>query len=131
MKPVHFVSSCLNDLRDFPEGARSEAGHAIRLAQQGEKALNAIPMTGLCGASVLEVVIPEDGDAYRAVYTVKFSRAVYALHAFQKKARHGIKTPYHEMDVIRARLKIAERHYRENYSAKEQEKHRERRSRER
>ena len=27
---------------------------------------------------------------YRTVYTVKFQGAVYALHAFQKKARKGI-----------------------------------------
>jgi predicted XRE-type DNA-binding protein len=57
---------------------------------------------------VLEVVEDYDGDTYRAVYTVRFAGAVYALHAFQKKSRHGIATPAHEMDLIRTRLKQAE-----------------------
>jgi phage-related protein len=37
------------------------------------------------------------------------------LHAFQKKSRKGVETPKHEIDVIKARLKVAEDHYRENY----------------
>jgi len=64
---------------------------------------------------VLEVVDDEDGDTYRAVYTVRFAGAIYVLHAFQKKSRKGIETPKHEIDVIKARLKVAEVHYRENY----------------
>jgi len=40
---------------------------------------------------------------------------IYVLHAFQKKSRKGIATPKHEIDVIKARLKVAEAHYRENY----------------
>jgi phage-related protein len=31
------------------------------------------------------------------------------LHAFQKKSKHGIATPKQEIDLIRQRLKIAER----------------------
>ena len=132
MKPLHFVGSCLDDLREFPDGARSEAGHAMYLAQEGERSINSVPMTGFGGgAKVLEVVIPEEGDAYRAVYTVKFPRAIYALHAFQKKSKRGSQTPYTEIDVIRGRLKSAERHYAENYKASEQEKKHERGSRER
>ena len=64
---------------------------------------------------MLEVVDDEDGDTYRAVYTVRFAGAIYVLHAFQKKSRKGIETPKHEIDVIKARLKVAEVHYRENY----------------
>jgi phage-related protein len=115
MKPAHFVGSSLDDLRDFPEGAREEAGYAIFLAQQGGKAINAIPMTGFGGAKVIEVVIPEAGDAYRVVYTIKFPEAVYVLHAFQKKAKRGEQTPYTEINVIRQRLKLAETHYGQNY----------------
>ena len=64
---------------------------------------------------VLAVVDDEDGDTYRAVYTVRFVGVIYVLHAFQKKSRKGIATPKHEIDVIKARLKLAEAHYRENY----------------
>ena len=45
---------------------------------------------------------------YRAVYTVKFKEAVFVLHCFQKKSKRGIATPKADMDIIRARLKVAE-----------------------
>jgi phage-related protein len=40
---------------------------------------------------------------------------VYVLHAFQKKSKKGIATPQRDIDLIKARLKRAEEHYRENY----------------
>jgi phage-related protein len=60
------------------------------------------------GAGVLEVVEDFDGDTFRAVYTVRFKSAVYVLHCFQKKSKSGIATPKVDMDIIRARLKVAE-----------------------
>jgi predicted XRE-type DNA-binding protein len=56
------------------------------------------------GGGVLEVVNDYDGNAYRAVYTVRFKSAVYVLHAFQKKSKKGIRTPEHEIDIVRQRL---------------------------
>lgn len=58
-------------------------------------------MKGFGGRSVVEVVDDEDGDTYRAVYTVRFSGVVYVLHAFQKKSKKGIKTPKHDIEVIK------------------------------
>jgi phage-related protein len=52
---------------------------------------SAKPLKGFGGAGVLEIVEDHHGDTYRAVYTVKFERAVYVLQAFQKKARKGIR----------------------------------------
>lgn len=48
------------------------------------------------------------GGTYRAVYTVRYEEAVFVLHCFQKKSKSGIATPKEDMDVIRARLKVAE-----------------------
>lgn len=48
-----------------------------------------------------------DGNAYRAVYTVKLAGVVYALHAFQKKSRKGIKTAASDIEKVKARLKMA------------------------
>jgi phage-related protein len=48
------------------------------------------------------------GGTYRAVYTVKFAEAVFVPHCFQKKSKSGIATPKPDMDIIRARLKVAE-----------------------
>ena len=56
-----------------------------------------------------------DGDTFRAIYTVRFTKAVYVLHAFQKKSKKGIATPQRDIDLIKARLKRAEEHYKENY----------------
>jgi len=50
-------------------------------------------------------------DTYRAVYTVKFSESVYVLHAFQKKSKQGIATPKSDIDLIKRRLKMAEKDY--------------------
>jgi phage-related protein len=81
----------------------------------GEKAMNAVPMVGFGGAKVLEVVIDEDGDTYRTVYTVKFLRAIYVLHVFQKKSKKGNATPRPDIRLLRIRLTNAERHYRATY----------------
>ena len=42
---------------------------------------------------MLEIVDDFDGNTFRAVYTVRFAKAVYVLHAFQKKSKRGIATP--------------------------------------
>jgi phage-related protein len=60
---------------------------------------------------VLEIVDDFDGDAFRAVYTVRFAKAVYVLHAFQKKSKHGVATPKAELDLIGRRLKRAREDY--------------------
>jgi phage-related protein len=73
---------------------------------------------------VLEVVEDHDGSTYRAVYTVKFSGAVYVLHAFQKKSKKGIKTPAAEVAIIRSRLKSAEEHHAEWQQARQGEEER-------
>jgi phage-related protein len=36
---------------------------------------------------------------------VNIGEEVWVIHAFQKKSRTGIKTPQHEIDVIRERIK--------------------------
>jgi phage-related protein len=59
----------------------------------------------------LEVIEDFDGNTYRAVYTVRFAGAVYTLHVFQKKAKHGIATPKRDLELIRQRLHRAEEDY--------------------
>lgn len=54
---------------------------------------------------MIEVRESHDGNAYRAIYTVRFADAVYVLHAFQKKSKKGIATPKAEIDLIEKRLK--------------------------
>jgi phage-related protein len=90
---------------------RQVMGYALYLAQLGDKHLDAKPLKGFAGAGVLEIVADHDGDAFRAVYTVRFADAVYALHAFQKKSTRGIATPKREIERIWQRLRQAQAHY--------------------
>lgn len=115
MKQVHWVGDSHKNLMEFPEEVRHEVGFALYMAQMGDKAINAVPLVGFGSAKVLEVVVDDTGDTYRAVYTVKFEKAVYALHVFQKKSKKGIKTPKPDISLVRSRLKMAEDHYRKNY----------------
>lgn len=64
------------------------------------------PVKGFGGAGVLEIAEDDAGGTYRAVYTVKFAEAAFVLHCFQKKSR--IAPPKEDMDIVRARLKVAE-----------------------
>ena len=110
-KPLFWVGSSKDDLRDFPEDVKDVMGHALDIAQQGGKSMSAKPLSGFGGAGVLEIVDDFDGSTYRAVYTVQLARAVYVLHAFQKKSKKGIATPKPVMDQIHNRLKLARDHH--------------------
>lgn len=115
-KPLFWVGSSKKDLRDFPLPVRRTMGFALFQAQCGGKHVDAKPLKGYGGAAVLEVVTDHETNTFRAVYTVKFPRAVYVLHAFQKKSKKGVRTPKAELDLIAKRLRAAEEHY-EKWSA--------------
>jgi phage-related protein len=112
-KPVRWIGSSRDDLRVFPEPVKRRVGGALWEAQIGSKAPYAKPLKGFGGASVLEVVDDFDGNTYRAVYTVKFAKAIYVLHVFQKKSKRGIATPQSEIALIEQRLKRAKLEYEE------------------
>jgi phage-related protein len=57
------------------------------------------------GSGVFEIALPFRGDAFRVVYAVQLADAIWVIHAFQKKSTQGMKTPKHEVDLIRDRLK--------------------------
>ncbi len=61
------------------------------------------PMIGQNGYGTCPLV--DLGHAYRVVYAVQLADELWILHAFQKKSRRGIKTPEHEVDLVRDRLK--------------------------
>jgi phage-related protein len=114
-KPVEWIASTLNDLKNFPEEVQQSVGYALYRAQCGEKHPNAKPLKGFKGASLLEVVEDFDGDTCRAVYTIKFEEVVYVLHVFQKKSKRGIETPKQDVELIEKRLKRAKDHYEQYY----------------
>ena len=42
---------------------------------------------------------------FASLYAVQIGDDIWVLHAFQKKSTQGIKTPQHEIDLIKNRLK--------------------------
>lgn len=107
-KPLVWLGSSKKDLMSLPADVRKFFGHALDFAQRGDQHDAAKVMKGFGGSGVLEVVEDDIGGTYRAVYTVKFKEAVFVLHCFQKKSKSGVATPKGDMDIIRARLKVAE-----------------------
>lgn len=103
MKQLIFVADSHRALAEFPDPVQRHVGFALYQAQLGDKHIDAKPLKNLTGG-VLEVVSNHDGDTYRTVYTVRLAKAVYVLHAFQKKAKHGIATPQSEIDLVNKRL---------------------------
>ena len=108
--PLYWVGSAKRDLLSFPEPVKDGIGTALSVAQFGRKHPAAKPWKG-AGSGVLEVVEDYDGNAYRAVYTVRFRKAVYVLHCFQKKSHRGIQTPKADVELVSHRLRLARQDY--------------------
>jgi phage-related protein len=113
-KPLHWVGSSKRDFVSFPDAVKDDMGNALGIAQFGGTAPTAKPWKGL-GPGVLEIVESHDGNAYRAVYTVRFEKAVYVLHAFQKKSPSGIRTAAKDVALVARRFKAAAKDYEGHY----------------
>lgn len=110
-KPLSWIGSSRNDLTDCPNEVPDFIGHALHWAQRSGKSPDAKPLQEFGNAGAMEIVDDFDGNTYRAIYTVRFARAVYALRVFQKKSRKGTATPKQDIELVKARLKWAETHY--------------------
>ncbi|MBS0235550.1 MAG: type II toxin-antitoxin system RelE/ParE family toxin [Proteobacteria bacterium] len=104
---LRWIASARKDYGDFPAKVQDQFGFELFLAQTGQHPPSAKPLKGF-GTGVIELIDDFDGDTYRAVYTIRLETAVYVLHSFKKKSKHGIKTPQGDIDVIKRRLKDAE-----------------------
>ena len=107
-KPLEWIASSYKDLMALPSEVRRFFGYALSLAQAGDRHDAAKVLKGFGSAGVLELVEDDAGGTYRAVYTVRFGEAVFVLHCFQKQSKRGSATPKKDMDIICARLKVAE-----------------------
>ena len=58
-----------------------------------------------CNSRIFVVALKYRTGAYRAVYDLQLEDRVWVLHAFEKKATQGIKTPKKEIDLVGERLK--------------------------
>jgi phage-related protein len=104
VRRISWVRAAWKEFGSFPQAVQEQIKFALEIAAAGRTADIAKPMKGLDGG-VYEIALPNRGNAYRAVYAVKLGDDLWVVHAFQKKSTQGIKTPQHEIDVIRERLK--------------------------
>lgn len=113
-KPLFWIGTAKQDLLRFPEAVQDDIGFALSVAQFGDKHPRAKPWKGQ-GPGVFEVVADYRSDTYRAVYTVHFKKAIYVLHAFQKKSPSGIRTARQDVALIERRLRAAQYEYEARY----------------
>jgi phage-related protein len=109
-KPLHWVGSAKRDFLSFPAAVKDDMGNALGIAQFGGMAPTAKPWKGL-GPGVLEIVESHDGNAYRAVYTVRFEKALYV----PTRSRRSRRLASPDVDLVEQRLKQAQRHYEEHH----------------
>jgi len=104
MRELVWMGSSRGDLIEMPDKVRSEFGHGLHLAQNGQRHIDAKPY-----GSNIELIERHDGDTYRCIYNVNIGDDIYVLHAFQKKSTSGIAVPKHVTETIEARFKAAKK----------------------
>lgn len=115
--PVDWIGSSKVDLMAFPEAVIDDIGYALGVAQLGGRHPDAKTWKGE-GPGIFELVARYDGDAYRAVYTVRFVGVIYVLHVFQKKSPSGIRTDRRDIDLVHQRLRLAQADYEASHASK-------------
>ncbi len=103
-RPVSWIKAALKEFETFPADAQSIFLTALTIAAEGGKADIAKPMHGL-GSGAFEIALAFRGDAFRVIYALQVAEGIWVIHAFQKKSKQGIRTPKHEIDLIKDRLK--------------------------
>ncbi|MBI5317608.1 MAG: type II toxin-antitoxin system RelE/ParE family toxin [Nitrospirae bacterium] len=102
MKPLRFLGTACRDLAAFPELVRRQAGYELFMVQVGREPLDFKPLPTV-GSGAYEIRIRDAAGAFRVVYVAKFEKAVYVLHAFQKKTP---KTSRANIDLAVQRYKL-------------------------
>ncbi len=100
-KPITWVGSSLEDLRNFPDDARRMAGYELRRVQSGLMPDDWKPMKNI-GPGVQEIRI-RTGRAHRVFYIAKYEESIYVLHAFEKKTQRT-----READLELGKKRLAE-----------------------
>ena len=100
MKPLKFIGSSLDSLRNFPDEARRAADFELHAIQAGFEPRDWKPMS-VVGPGAKKIRIHILGE-WRVIYVAKLRDAVYVLHAFQKKT---MKTSQRDIDLAHQRYK--------------------------
>ena len=106
-KDLLWIGSSKKDLLKFPKTVQDSAIFYLDLIREGDRPEKEKVLKGFKGASVRELKLIERAGTFRVVYTVQFEKAIYVLHAFQKKSKKGIETTKQDIDLIEQRLQSA------------------------
>lgn len=101
-KSVTFLGDSRVRLRDFPDGARHDAGQELLRVQHGGEPLDWKPMPTV-GKGVREIRVSDRPGEFRVIYVTNIGNRVYVLHAFQKKTQ---KTPLRDLVLAKARFSL-------------------------
>lgn len=101
-KPVRFLGSSRQDLRDMSAEIRHAIGGQLMRIQLGRVPADFKPMPSV-GAGAHELRVRDSSGAFRVVYVASFAEAVYVLHVFQKKSR---KTAITDLALARQRYQL-------------------------
>ncbi len=99
MKPVHFVGTFREDIRELPDSAQETAGFQLFKVQRGKEPDDWKPMPTV-GSGVQELRVRDESGAYRVFYVAKFEEAVYVLHVFEKRSQKTART---DLDLGKSR----------------------------
>lgn len=101
MKDAIFLGTSKDDLRDFPDAARREAGVELHQVQLGLEPSDWRPMPTI-GPGVREIRV-RVGGVFRVIYLANRPEGVYVLHCFQKKTQ---KTAPRDIELAQQRFRL-------------------------
>jgi phage-related protein len=103
-RPISWIKAARNEFLRFPDEVQARCLTALTVAAEGGMADVVKPLHGL-GSGIFEIALPYRGNAFRVVYAVQLGTDLWVVHSFQKKSTQGIRTPKHEVDLIKDRLR--------------------------
>jgi len=106
VRTITWIASSKDDLSALPREVRASFGYRLYELQQGKTPLDMKSLPQF-GAGVYELRESFDRNAYRVMYVVNLTKALYVLHAFMKKSKSGIGLPKPDAELIAVRLRRA------------------------
>jgi phage-related protein len=101
VKEIRWIGSSYDDLVEFPDEPRRDAGFQLSKIQAGLEPEDWKPFNDV-GAGTREIRIRDASGTFRVMYVAKFEEAVYILHCFQKKTQV---TSKRDKDIAAARYR--------------------------
>lgn len=100
---VRFHPKAREEISSYPEKIKKDIGYLLYLLQVGsELTMPHSRMMNAIDSGVSELRVRESSGAYRVFYCMKSEFGILVFHAFKKKTA---KTPPHEIDLARKRMK--------------------------